>query len=98
MLLVCVFDLNSGVDTDVRVDVIWRKGGEVLNNDNRINITEVTLTELLTFQAMLSISPLSDALDSGQYSCQTDISSDSFVLFVDSLQQVILRIEGTATL
>ena len=95
MLLICTFELNSGIDTEVKVDGIWRKGGEILNNNNsRVNITKVTLIEPLIFQTTLSISPLSDVLDSSQYSCQTDFTSDSFVLFADASQQVILRIEG----
>ena len=95
MLLICTFELNSGIDTEVKVDGSWRKGGEILNNNNsRVNITEVTLIEPLIFQTTLSISPLSNVLDSGQYSCQTAFTSDSFVLFADASQQVILRIEG----
>ena len=94
MLLICTFEINGRIDTEVKVDGIWRRGGELLNNNSRVNITDVTLIEPSIYQTTLSISPLSDVLDSGQYICQTDFTSDSFVLFTDAYQQVILRIEG----
>ena len=89
-----MFELDSRIDTKVKVRGIWRRGGEVLNNNNRINITEVTLIEPSLYQTTLSISPLSDVLDGGQYSCQADFTSDSFVLYTDAFHQVMLRIEG----
>lgn len=94
MLLICTFEINSRIDTEVKVDGIWRRGGELLNNHSRVNITELILIDPSTYQTTLSISPLSDVLDSGQYTCQTDFTSDSFVLFTDAYQQVIVRIEG----
>lgn len=96
VLLICTFEINSRVDTEVRVDGIWRRGGEVLNNQSRVTITEVTLIEPFIYQTNLSINPLSDVLDGGQYSCETDATSDSFVLFSDAYQQVVLRIEGNS--
>lgn len=94
MLLICTFEINRRIDTEVKVDGIWRRVGKLLNNHSRVNITEVALIEPSIYQTTLSISPLSDVLDSGQYSCQTDFASNSFVLFIDAYQQVILRIEG----
>ena len=98
VLLVCMFESNSRIDTEVKVNGIWRRGGEVLNNNDHINITEVMLIEPSIFQTTLSISPLSDVLDGGQYSCQTEFTSDSFVLYTDAFQEVMLRIEGTITI
>lgn len=95
VLLVCTFELNSRIDTEMRVNGIWRRGGEMLENNSHVNITEVASIEPSIFQITLHISPLSDILDSGQYSCQTEFTSDSFILFTDAFQQVILRIEGT---
>ena len=93
-MLVCILQLNSRIDTEVRMNGIWRRGGEVLENNSRVNITEVALIEPSIFQTTLHISPLSDELDGGQYSCQTDFISSSFILFTNALQQVVLRIEG----
>ncbi len=95
VLLVCMFELSSRIDTEVRMNGIWRRGGEVLENNSRINITQVVLIEPSIFQTILHISPLSDVLDGGQYSCQIEFTSNSFILFTDVLQQVMLRIEGT---
>ena len=94
LILTCTFELNGAVDTEVRVSSIWRRGGEVLYSNNRTNISEVTLIQPSVFQTTISISPVSDTLDSGQYSCQSDITSDTFVLFSDSSQQMMLAIEG----
>lgn len=94
MLLVCTFELNNRIDTEVRVNGIWRRGGEILENNSRADITEVALIEPLIFQTTLRISPLSDVMDGGQYSCHTEFTSDSFILFTDAFEQVTLRIEG----
>lgn len=92
--LICAFELDSRIDTGVKVRGIWRRGSEVLNNINRINITELTLIEPSHFQTILNISPLSDVLDGGQYSCQTEFTSDSFVLFTNGFHQIMLTTEG----
>ena len=93
-MLVCMLQLNSRIDTEVRMNGIWRRGGEVLENNSRVNITEVTLIEPSIFQTTLRISPLSNEVDGGQHSCQTEFFSNPFILFTDALQQVVLRIEG----
>lgn len=96
MLLVCTLELNSRIDTDVRVNGIWRRGGEILENSGRINITNIALIESSILQTTLHISPISDTLDGGRYTCQTEFSSDSFIQFTDAFQQVTLTIEGIA--
>lgn len=92
--LICAFELDSRIDTKVKVRGIWRRGSEVLNNINRINVTELTLIEPSHFQTTLNISPLSNVLDGGRYSCQTEFTSDSFVLFTNGFHQIMLTTEG----
>ena len=98
MLLVCTLELSSRIDTEVRVDGIWKRGGEILENSGRINVTDVALIEPSILQTTLHISPISDTLDGGWYTCQTEFSSDSFIRFTDAFQQVTLTIEGIAIL
>ena len=96
MLLVCILELSSRIDTELRVNRIWRRGGEILENSGRINITDIALSESSILQTTLHISPISDTLDGGRYTCQTEFSSESFIQFTDAFQQVTLTIEGIA--
>ena len=47
-----------------------------------------------TYVTMLSISPLSNTMDSGQYSCQAVFGSDDYVLYTDASQQVTVTVGG----
>lgn len=95
MSLICAFELDSRIDTRVKVRGIWRRGSVVLNNiTDRINVSELTLIEPSRFQTTLNISPLSNVLDGGRHSCQIEFTSDSFVLFTNGFHQVMLTTEG----
>ena len=78
----------------MRLSGVWRRGGEVINNSSRVNISVATLLRPSVYQTTISISPLSNTLDSGQYHCQSAITSNPFVLYADASQQVAIRIEG----
>lgn len=92
--LICSFELTRFVDTTVEVNSVWRRGGEQITNSNRVNISAITAIRPSTFQTTFSISPLSDTMDSGQYSCQSVIMSNQFVRFTDDSHQVAVMIEG----
>ena len=92
--LTCSFELTSFVDTIVGVNGVWRRGGEQITNSSRVNISTVTAIQPSTFQTTASISPLSNTMDSGQYSCQSVFMSNQFVRFADASNQVAVMIEG----
>ena len=93
--MVCTLELDAAVDSDVRVTGVWRRAGETLSNSSRISISETTLIGPSVYETTISISPLSDSVDSGQYSCQSAIMSSPFVRFTSGSQQVTVNIEGT---
>lgn len=82
------------IDSPVRLNGIWRRGGQILNSNSHVNISTISMIRQSVYHTTLSISPLVNTLDSGQYSCQSDITSDAYVLYADTSQQVIVRIEG----
>ena len=94
VLLTCTLELNSAVDSEVSVTGVWRRGGEVVNNSSHVNVSLTTLIRPSVFQTIISISPLSDSIDSGQYSCQSTTVSNPFILVADGLQRITLPIEG----
>ena len=94
VLLTCTLELNSAVDSEVSVAGVWRRGGEVVNNSSRVNVSPTTLVRPSVFQTTISVSPLSDTMDSGQYSCHSTITSTPFVLFGAGSHQVTLSIDG----
>ena len=82
------------IDSEVTLNSVWRRGGEVLSPNSRLNISTIRMTSLSSYQTTLSISPLSNTMDSGQYSCQSVLSSDDYVLYTDGSQQVTVTVRG----
>ena len=92
--LACSFELTSFVDTSVDFNSVWRRGGEVVTNGSRVNISAISAIQPLVFHTMVSISPVSDTMDSGQYSCDSVIVSSQFVQFASATHQITVMIEG----
>ena len=92
--LACLFELTSFVDTTVELDSVWRRGGELITNGSRVNISAVSIIRPSVFQTTVNISPVSDTMDSGQYSCQSVIMSSQFVQFAGASHQIVVTIEG----
>lgn len=94
LLLTCTFQLHRMIDTPVNFNSIWRRGGQSLQSGGRVNISAISMINPSTYQTILNISPLSNTVDSGLYSCRSALSSDTFVLYTDSSQQVALTVGG----
>ena len=82
------------IDSQVRLSGIWRRGGVTLGSNGRVNASAITMIRPSVYQTTLTISPLSNTLDDGQYSCQSAILSDPFILYADASQQLRVRIGG----
>lgn len=83
------------IDSPVTLNSVWRRGGEILNSNSRFNISTIIMTGPSTYLTTLGISPLSNTMDSGQYSCQSVLlASDDYVLFTDGSQQVAVTVRG----
>lgn len=94
LLLTCTIELHGMIDSEVTLNSFWRRGGEVLSPNSRLNISTIRMTSSSTYQTTLTISPLSNTMDSGQYSCQSVLRSDDYVLYTDGSQQVTVTVRG----
>ncbi len=81
-------------DRPVRLNGVWRIGGQILISNSRYNISAVTMIRQSVYRTTLRITP-SNIMDSGQYSCQSDIASEPYILYADMSQQVAVIIQGT---
>ncbi len=94
LFLTCTFELHSTIDSPVTLNSIWRRAGVVLNSDSRVNISAISAISSSVYRTELSISPLINTMDSGQYSCQSVFTSDEYVQYADGSQQVLVGIAG----
>ena len=72
---------------------IWRRAGVVLNTDSH-DISAISAISPSVYHTELSISPLINTMDGGQYSCQSVFTSDEYVQYADGSQQVLVGIAG----
>lgn len=93
LFLTCVFELPVFVDSAVALNSVWKKGGEVITSDDRVNVS-TSDRDTSAYLTTLSISPLSSTVDGGQYTCQSSIAANSYVFYSDSFYQISVRIEG----
>ena len=82
LILTCIIELHETVDTPVVVTGTWRRSGDVIANTTRTQFSEVLQNSALVYQTSLSLVPLSSALDSGQYECESLVRPDSDSAFV----------------
>lgn len=95
LLLTCTIELPADVNADqVTLNSIWRRGGDVLSSSTHITITAINTISPYLYRTTLSISPLSNTEDSGQYSCHSLVTSTAYVLHTDASHRVLVRVEG----
>lgn len=81
------------VDSQVALNSIWRRGGQILSSNDRVSMS-ISMVRPSLYRTTLRISPLSSTMDSGQYSCQSGITSDEYVLYTNAIQQEVIGIGG----
>ena len=97
LILTCTIELDETVDTPVVVTGAWRRSGDLLANSSRVHISELTESSVLVYETSLSLSPLSNLLDSGHYECTSLIRPDSesvFVIMGTASDTLTINIEG----
>ena len=94
LLLTCMFELHGMTDRPVTLTSVWRRGGVSLNSDGRVNVSMTPMISPSLYRTTLSISPISSTMDGGQYSCQSILVSDAYVLYADGSQEVSVRTAG----
>ena len=73
--LTCTVLLDELVDTLVNVSILWRKSGVLISNNSRISVADVSRISNHVYWSRITFSPISMALDSGRYSCETLVSA-----------------------
>ena len=71
--LKCHIMLNSTVDISVNISAQWLKDGNIITPNSRINVSQVSYSSDHEYVTLLSLSPLSSADDSGQYTCEVRV-------------------------
>lgn len=94
LLLTCTFELHSVIDSPVTLTSVWRRGGMSLSSDGRVNVSMIDMINQTVYRTTLSISPISNTMDGGQYSCQSVLVSDAYTLYADASQVVLVRTAG----
>lgn len=92
--LTCSIELHSMVNSEVTLSSMWRSGGQILSTNGRVNVSTTSMVRSSLYRKTLRISPLSNTMDGGQYSCQSDIASSDFVRYTNAIQQVVISIGG----
>lgn len=69
----CSIDLDSGIDTQVDVAVVWQKDGVELNETVRVRALSPHLVGDSRYDTLLQFSTLSSSIDSGNYMCMSTI-------------------------
>ena len=95
-MLSCIAEVHSAVDTDVTVTAVWRRGGELLTSNSRRNITSVTFVRGSIYETTIAVSPLSNILDGGHYSCEFLVRPNlsSYILAAQGADLLLVNIEG----
>ena len=97
LTLTCTATLNEAIDTLVDVTAVWKIAGGTVTTDGRRDISDVTQTSNLVYQTTITISPLSDMMDNGQYECEYVVSPNSYSTYVlrgTGSGSITLMIEG----
>ena len=97
LLLMCVVEVDSAVDTPHVLDIVWTKSGERLENDHHISISNVTQLSSQNYQSGLILYPLSASLDTAVYTCHVEIDSNPPLLYVlrsVHTESVVVSVQG----
>lgn len=86
------------VDTSYTVAVTWLKSGTVINSNFRTNVSNVTQLSLFSYEATLTLNPLSSAVDTGTYTCRVTVTPappSSLVRGVTHFDTETITVQGT---
>ena len=93
----CTIEYSEAVDTPIVVTGTWRRAGELLSDDNHVLVSDITPLDGMTYQTNVTLSPLSNTQDSGQYSCEAAIGPQTasvFIIMSSDSDSVTLNVEG----
>ena len=76
LTLRCGAEIDAAVDVPYSVAVMWTRSGAALGSSDRVTLSNVTQLSPYTYEASLSINPLSSTSDTGTYACQMRVNPD----------------------
>ena len=83
LTIYCDITIDVNVDTPFNVTTTWTLDNTVLLLPNsRVTIIELFSTDFNKYQSRIEFSTLSSTIDSGTYTCDVSVTSDSDYLYV----------------
>ena len=82
LTIYCDIAIDANVDTPFNVTTTWTRNNTVLVSNSRVTIIEPYSTDFNEYQSRIEFSTLSSTIDSGAYTCDVSVTSDSDYLYV----------------
>ena len=82
LTIYCDIDIDVNVDTPFNVTTTWTRNDTVLVSNSRVTIIGPYSTDFNGYQSRIEFSTLSSTMDSGVYTCDVSVTSDSDYLYV----------------
>ena len=82
LTIYCDITIVANVDTPFNVTTTWTHNNTVLVSNSRVMIIEPFSTDFNEYQSRIEFSTLSSTIDSGVYTCDVSVTSDSDYLYV----------------
>ena len=88
LTIYCDITIDVNVHTPFNVTSTWTRDNTVLLPNSRMMIIDPYSTSLNEYQSRIEFSTLSSAIDSGVYTCNVSVASDSNYLYVFDAENV----------
>ena len=82
LTIYCDIAIDVNVDTPFNVTTTWTHNNTVLQPNSRIMIIDPYSTSFNKYQSRIEFSTLSSTIDSGVYTCNVSVASDSNYLYI----------------
>ena len=82
LTIYCDITIDVNVDTQFTVTTTWTHDNTVLLPNSRMMIIDPYSTSLNEYQSRIEFSTLSSTIDSGVYTCDVSVTSNSDYLYV----------------
>ena len=82
LTIYCDITIDVNVDTPFNVTTTWTHDNTVLVSNSRVTIIDPYSTGFNKYQSRIEFSTLSSTIDSGVYTCDVSVTSNSDYLYV----------------
>ena len=88
LTIYCDIAIDVNVDTSFNVTTTWTHNNTVLLSNSRVTIIDPYSTSFNMYQPHIEFSTLSSTIDSGTYTCDVSVASNSDYLYVINSENV----------